>query len=205
MNTFSNDELEYIYASVTDSSQDIYRSSASEITAKLPNGKYCLAIRNMKDRQTIRDNLMIFYNIPTVTDMQSIYFTVKNNEQLKLNFVYEHSQNIILSLRQQAVLNHRLEKGLIAKDIVQHLIINKSSTNLGKKYNRDSFYSTIQECLDEDIIIWLDDSKSLDDEDVRYLRKMKLLQNKKLLTRQKQILDAKLANLQRLEEEISKY
>lgn len=204
---FTNDELEYIYASITDSSQDIYLSNKSTIIAKLPNAKYCLQIKHSKDRQTFCDNLMTFYHIPTITYPKSVGFTIKHNERLELHFVYDNVKDIILSLRQQAVLNNRLTKGLIAQDIerLSKADCDYCSTDLGEKYNRESFYNTIQECLDEDVILWVDDSKPLDDADVKYLRKMKLVQNKKFLTRQKEILDEKLANLQKLEDEIFKH
>ena len=114
-------------------------------------------------------------------------------------------RGFILTLRQQAVLNRRLEKGLIAKNIARHLILDETSTNLGEKYNRESFYDTVQECLDDDSTIWIDDSKSLDDMDVRYLRTMKLLQDRQRLTKQQQILDTKFADLKKRENEIFKH
>lgn len=203
--TFNSDELEYIYATIGDDSQDIYQSSLTGIVAHLPNGKYFLRLKNLEDRHTLRDDLMFYHKIPTITDSKGVWFTVKNNETLELSFVYETIKDIILTLRQQAVLNRRLEKGLIAKNIARHLILDETSTNLGEKYNRESFYDTVQECLDDDSTIWIDDSKSLDDMDVRYLRTMKLLQDRQRLTKQQQILDAKFADLKKRENEIFKH
>lgn len=201
---FTNEELEYIYADIRDENQDVYLSGVINITAKLPNGKYYLNLKTVEDRQTLRDDLMSFDNIYTLTDKKVVWFTIKNNEKLDLCFVYENAKDVIQSLRQQIVLNRRLEKGLISKDIVKHLTFDESCTDLGEKYNRESFYDTVHECLDEDITIWIDETKPLDDMDIRYLRTMKLLQDKQRLTKEKQILDAKLADLKKREDEIFK-
>lgn len=87
---------------------------------------------------------------------------------------------------------------LIVKDI-------KKYTDFGEEYNSLSLMDTIQECLDEDITIEIDASKSLKDGSVKYLRLAKILQDEKRLNAEQEALNAKKRQLQQEKSDVLKY
>ena len=108
-------------------------------------------------------------------------------------------EEIVRSLRTQAVMNARnlsnQQESLIKKDIKNH-------TDLGEDYNRESFFRTIYECLENDETLEVDFTKSPADKDVNILQVAKLGQNKKRLLAERNEIDNEIAEIEKRRQEI---
>ena len=89
---------------------------------------------------------------------------------------------MVRSLRMQSVINARnlskQQESLIVKDIKSR------STDLGEEYNRESFYSTIYECLINNETLEVDKTKPVNNYDTKNLRLLKIMQEKSRLQHQ---------------------
>ena len=111
-------------------------------------------------------------------------------------------EEIVRSLRTQAVVNAKKlskeQESLIAKDIKAH-------TDLGEAYNRESFYATLYECLENDETLEVDFTKSPTDKDVNVLQCAKLQQDKNRLLAERKEIDNEISQIEKHREELLKY
>ena len=185
---FTEQELAYINADIYDKSQPIHTYAKKIKNSILPN-KYIIKCVNIPQGEYVTRNNISFHNttvhnmaygffykrlIEVYPDMGYFEFEVLNDCEFVLKSKHckqETIEKIIRSLRKQAVVNKQNlnKESLIQKDI-------KSHTNLGEDYNRESFYSTINECIVDKIPIEIDPNNKVIDADTISLHSAQLIQ-----------------------------
>lgn len=192
-----------IYMEKYDSSLDIDDAMANVdqsvpilfyVTAhNLPVGKYIIHIEDFQyafknSMQLKSQGILCFLKNAELT------FSINDNTSINLLFTtHNMAAKAVYELRLQNLEKLKAHNpSLISKAIAQH-------TNLGESYNQASFLDTIDECLEYDIPLNVDKSKPLTDFYVKYLRNMKLMQEKKHLARKKLDLELEERKLQQEE------
>lgn len=206
---FKDNELDYINENIFDSTQNIY------VYAKYPNMPKCLpntyniACKNLPIGEYSLKGKHIDLHFNTKWKLAYIdrnFMDIRyTNESDVFNFImresldrimfqvkskYKDIESIVKELRRQAIFNQRkLEQNnqaLIQMDIKNH-------TDLGEQYNRESFYATINECIQDDTTLEIDSNNTLIDADTISLHSAKLIQDQIIITREKR----KLFNLEK--------
>ncbi len=213
---FNEQELEYINADIYDKTQPIYAYATSREGKILPT-RYNVRCTNIPKGKYIVNSTVNFHKSTLVniawgnyyrqltdryTPPEQFGFDVWDNCEflLKSKFCKQNTiQEIIHSLRTQAVMNARnlsnQQESLIKKDIKTH-------TDLGEDYNRESFFRTIYECLENDETLEVDFTKSPTDKDVNILQVAKLGQDKKRLLAERNEIDNEIAEIEKRQQEI---
>lgn len=202
---FTFNEKQYINAYIDDRTQDIHRNYNSNsdviyMCAKLPQGTYVLEISDNSDIC----NQLEYFDIPSwVTSNKYVHFIITNETANKRFFLAaDDIDDHVKNLRKQVVLRKRelqqAQERLIKKDI-------KSRTDLGEDYNRESFYTTLYEYLENDETLEVDFTKSPTDKDVNVLQCAKLQQDKNRLLAERKEIDNEISQIEKHREELLKY
>lgn len=205
---FGLEELLYLHDGIFNSKHPIYAKYASNHKANIvcnniPNGFYSIKFDDF-DLASINESALctdpcLSVNLDTRKGSTILNIEVLDNCDFQIIIDRIDTSIAVHTLRQQAVLNARNQKtSLIKQDIARH-------TDLGKEYNRISFYDTIEDCIADGDDLIVDETKSPRDMDVKYLQIMKVMQDKIKLDAEQQALNAKKAELRRRENELLKF
>ena len=211
-NTFSKEESKYIFTELfnrnknvymerDDNSHDMLNIGFDELNLvlpttffvqanNLPTGKYIIHIDDLKyvSLNTINLNKQ---GIKSYTKKSELIFFIKHKSSITLlSPTKTMASKIVYELRIQEIENTRVNQ------------LTPTYTNLGEEYNQTSFIDTINECMEYGITLNVDKSKSLDDFYVMYLRRMKLMQNKKELADKKLALEIEEKELEKEENDL---
>lgn len=211
-NTFSKEESKYIFTELfnrnknvymerDDNSHDMLNIGFDELNLvlpttffvqanNLPTGKYIIHIDDLKyvSLNTINLNKQ---GIKSYTKKAELIFFIKHKSSITLlSPTKTMASKIVYELRIQEIENTRVNQ------------LTPTYTNLGEEYNQTSFIDTINECMEYGITLNIDKSKSLDDFYVMYLRRMKLMQNKKELADKKLALEIEEKELEKEENDL---
>ena len=211
---FTEQELEYINADVFDKSQQIYAYCVNTESKILPNiytikcldlpkGKYDAGLKvnfHFNTRYYIayghfHDKLHERYS-----ESGRLKFDIIDNCDVLLKTKLCKRPTVeekVYALRTQIVLNTRKlnKESLIQQDIKTH-------TDLGEAYNRESFYSTINECIVDEIPINIDPTNTLIDADTISLHSAQLIQRQTDIARRKRELFAEQKECRKALEEL---
>ena len=193
---FTEEELSYINANVYDSTQNVYIEKPS----KLFISNYNIRCRNLaKGKYSLDTTIglpmheqagMICGDLRGKLADESISlgfftFNILDNCTFSLRTQYpcrkSTIQDVVRSLRMQSITNAKntiKQESLIVKDIKSR------STDLGEDYNRESFYSTIYDCLANNETLEVDKTKPVNNYDTKNLRLLKIMQEKSRLQHQ---------------------
>lgn len=193
---FTEDELSYINSDIYDHSQNIHikkysRLFISNYTINCKNlaiGDYSLDPNiyfSMKEHASMVCGSLHGKLSNISTSLGTFSFSVLDNCSFSLRTQYSCRkstiQDVVRSLRMQSITNAKntiKQESLIVKDIKSH------GTDLGEEFNRDSFYSTIYECLINNETLEVDTTKPVSDYDTKNLRLLKIMQEKNRLQHQ---------------------
>ena len=207
-NYFTKEDLAEIYADPFDKSRQIYACAKYPKRPTIFPNTYTIKCSNLPlGLYIIRNKKIRFFasNEPTSQNnnnrgFKTGYFEYgyfgfeisAPNTELKLKIENCIAvDDIIIELREKAIINRtKNNKTLIEQDIIYR-------SNFGEEYNRESFYNTIYDCLDDDETLLIDMSKSVQDPDVKQLRLASISQQKNRLKRQ-------IENLNKEEQELLK-
>ena len=111
---FNEKELQFINADVDDYNQNIYRQQLNDttygISCKLPQGHYSVVFKNKRDA-SIAHGKFATNNLWTRRCENIVVFNIEHASHLSFMVCAGGSENIVTSLREQALSNvHKLEE-----------------------------------------------------------------------------------------------